>query len=136
MIGIDTNVLVRFLTRDDPAQSMEAEKIMKKHCSCGNPGWIGVIVLCELVWVLQRGYHYKKKEICAVLGQLLRTAELEIEEKDSVRSALEVFELQSADFSDCLIIQRNRRAGVTHTYTFDKNASKVTGFKLIRVLEK
>lgn len=131
MIGIDTNVLVRFLTEDDPVQSPAAERFLMEQCSAANPGWIGVIVLCEIVWVLQRGYGYSRNDIAAVLAQILRTAELEIEDKECARRALKSFRNGSADYSDNLIAQRNGKAGAIETYTFDRNAAKLDGFNLL-----
>jgi predicted nucleic-acid-binding protein len=130
--GIDTNVLVRFLTGDDPKQSQAAERLLKRKCSPAKPGWIGLIVLCELVWVLQRGYGYRREEISAVVSQLLATAELEIEDSDAVREALALYETGKADFSDGLLALCNARAGAEITYTFDRKAGRLPGFELVK----
>ncbi len=132
MIGIDTNILVRYLTGDDPKQSPAAEKFLKKHCTAEDQGWIGVIVLCELVWVLARGYKYTRDEIATVIAQLLETTEFELEDTGCVRRALRVYEEQGGDFSDALIAARNTAAGAEHTYTFDQRASKLQGFKRLK----
>jgi len=131
MIGINTNVLVRYLTGDDPRQSSAADKFLQKACSAKTPGWIGVIVICELVWVLQRGYGYPRGQIAEVIAQLLRTAEFEVEDKECVRAALKDYLSGNADIADGLIARRNSKAGAVDTYTFDKRAAKLPGFKLL-----
>ena len=130
--GIDTNVLVRFLTGDDPRQSRAAERLLKRECSPAEPGWIGLIVLCEAVWVLQRGYRYRREELAAVVSQLLATAELEVEDPDAVREALALYQDGKADFSDGLLAARNARAGAKVTYTFDRKAASLPGFELVK----
>jgi len=129
MTGIDTNILVRFLTGDDPKQSPAAERFLKKNCTAEDQGWIGVIVLCELVWVLARGYKYTREEIATVLAQLLKTAEFELEDNGCVRRALRICQEQGGDFADLLIAERNAVVGAEVTYTFDQVAAKLPGFK-------
>jgi predicted nucleic-acid-binding protein len=131
--GIDTNVLVRFLTGDDPKQSRAAERLLRRSCTPAEPGWIGLIVLCEVVWVLQRGYGYRRQEIAAVVSQLLATAELELEDADAVRRALALYKDGKADFSDGLLAVRNAGAGARITYTFDRKAASLPGFELVKV---
>jgi len=130
MIAIDTNVLVRFLTQDDANQFLQAKRLFKHHCTPQSPGWISVIVICELVWVLQRTYRYSRENIAIVLNQLLRTAELEIEDSDLAKQALERFASGKYDFADALIGLRNERAGASPTYTFDRTASTLPEFRL------
>lgn len=128
MLGIDTNVLVRFLTKDDAVQSKQAENFLRHHCSATTPGWISVIVLCELVWVLSRGYGHDKAQISSVIEHLLRTPFLALEDEGLVRNALKSWQGSKLDFSDSLIAERNRHAGCTTTYTFDTKASAADGF--------
>jgi predicted nucleic acid-binding protein len=80
MIGLDTNVLVRYLVQDDPGQSRKATQVIAKQCTRDDPGFINRIVLCELVWVLESAYGYSKDTIVAVLEKLLRTSQLKIED--------------------------------------------------------
>ena len=79
MIGLDTNVLVRHLVQDDPAQSHAATQVITKRCTRDEPGFINRIVLCELVWVLESAYGYSKDTIVVVLDKILRTSQLKIE---------------------------------------------------------
>lgn len=130
MIGIDTNVLVRFLTGDDPAQALRAKAVMER-CTPQEPGWISVIVLCEIVWVLLRGYRYSREQVAGVVARLLRTAEFEIEDSDLARQALERFTKEGFDFADALIGLRNERSGAPQTYTFDQAAAGMPQFRLV-----
>lgn len=131
MIGIDTNVLVRYVTHDDEAQWQKASKYLQAHCSAHCPGWICGIVLCETVWVLSSGYGYEKSQICALLDRILYISELKVENRDCVKEALESYQTGQADFSDYLISAINKMNGCKTTVTFDKKAGKHSGFKLL-----
>jgi predicted nucleic-acid-binding protein len=132
MIGIDTNVLVRYITADEPKQFNLARNLLEKQCSKENPGVVNLIVLCELVWVLRGAYKTDKRTLVAVLRKILGTAELSVETPDMAWAALDDFEKGNADFSDYLIAHKNKELGCTHTVTFDKKAGKHT---LIKTLE-
>lgn len=127
MIGLDTNVLVRYLLRDDPVQAARAERELERN----ERFLIDSIVLCELVWVLETGYGSSRTEIAAALERILGTAQFEIESKDLALAALDDFRRSAADFSDCLIGRRNRAAGVPETVTFDRNLKGLEGFRLL-----
>ena len=120
MIGIDTNVLVRYLVQDDLVQSEKSTNLIERQCSLSSPGRIATIVLCELVWVLIGAYKYDKKLVVKVLEQLIVTAEFSIESERIVGKAINDYKAGNADFSDYLIINNNQQAGCTKTYTFDK----------------
>lgn len=132
MLGIDTNVLVRYLTQDDVAQSRKASAIIENECTKENPGFINNIVLCELVWVLSRAYDYKKKDICFVLKSLFTCSEIMLENSDVAWSAYHDFENGNADFADCLISHINKINGADSTVSFDKNCSKLPYFRVIK----
>jgi predicted nucleic-acid-binding protein len=89
------------------------------------------IVLCELVWVLETGYGFSRREIAATLEKVLATAQFEIESKDLAVAALDDFRRSAADFSDCLLGRRNRAAGATETVTFDRGLGRLVGFRLL-----
>jgi predicted nucleic-acid-binding protein len=89
------------------------------------------IVLCELVWVLETGYGFSRREIAATLEKVLATAQFEIESKDLAVAALDDFRRSAADFSDCLLGRRNRAAGATETVTFDHGLGRLDGFRLL-----
>ncbi len=131
MIGLDTNVLVRYLTHDDPTQTAAAMRVMNS-LSSDSPGFLSLIVVAELVWVLAISYRFRKKEIEQVLETLLRSKELLIEQAEIVAQALRVFSVGSADFVDCLIERCAHAAECQHTVTFDQKAATITGMRLLR----
>ena len=108
MIGLDTNVLVRYLVEDDSEQAAKAAKLIEKRCTEDDPGFVNRIVLCELVWVLESAYGYARATIAATIEGLLRTAELEIDAVEVAWSALTAYRTGGADFSDALV-HRHRR---------------------------
>lgn len=132
MIGLDTNVIVRYLVQDDPAQSKVATRIFEDRLTSENHGFISCVTLCEVVWVLKRGYKVGRREIASILKGLLDAEELEIESRDIVWRALADFESGKADFSDYLIGQRALSVGATTTFTFDETAAKSPLFSLAR----
>ena len=124
MIGLDTNVLVRYIVQDDPGQADAAARLIEGRCTARSPGYVSVPVLVELVWVLAGAYRYERGVVAAVIRQLLRTIELLVEDRDAAWSALREFEAGAADFADCLIAHRNRARGCTQTFTFDRAAAR------------
>jgi predicted nucleic-acid-binding protein len=131
MTGLDTNILVRYLTEDDPAQTIAAGQVMDSF-SPDSPGFVSLIVLAELVWVLESFYHFTKKEIEHVLETLLRSEELILERADIVSQALRIFRVNRADFADCLIERCGHAADCERTVTFDQKAAAGTGMRLLR----
>ena len=123
MIGLDTNVLVRYLTQDDPEQASRAERIIE-GCSKEEPGHIALIILCELVWVLRGAYNYEKRLLIRVLEQILSTRELQVEAEHIARAALAAYSKGTADFADYVIVSSNRIAGCEKTYSFDKKLAQ------------
>lgn len=131
MSAVDTNVLVRYYVRDHEEQYGKAVSLFQK-ASIQNPVFINHIVLSEWVWVLSRNYNIKKERIIEELDILLDSKEIEIEEKEIVRAAIEEFKNSEADFSDCLISSKNEAVSQNPTCTFDKKASKLKGMKLLK----
>lgn len=129
MIGLDTNIVVRYLTHDEPAQTAAAVRVMDS-LSADAPGFLSLIVIVELVWVLEVSYRFKKNEIEQVLETLLRSKELVIERAEVVFQALRKFSASRADFADCLIERCGHAAECQHTVTFDRNAASASGMKL------
>lgn len=124
MIGFDTNVLVRYIVQDDPVQADAATRLIESRCTAQTPGYVSVLVLMELVWVLTTAYRYKKSTVAAVIAQILRTAEFTVEDRDTVWAALRTIEARTAEFADCLIASRNHARGCAETYTFDRRAAR------------
>jgi predicted nucleic-acid-binding protein len=129
MIGIDTNVMVRYIVRDDLRQTIVATKYLEKHVSQNNPGFISQIVLCEIVWVLKKAYGCEKKVILQVIEQILNTKEFTIEHADSARQAFADYKKGDADFSDYWIGSANRFHGCDYTVTFDRRALSHPAFR-------
>ncbi len=128
VIGIDTNILVRIITRDDEKQSQIALDYLSNNST---PFVINHIVICELVWVLESAYKYDKKQIIKALECILKVKQFLILEKNSVRSALKLYAETSIDFSDALIGYVNKEEGCEFTITFDKGTSKTSIYKLL-----
>ncbi len=130
MTGLDTNILVRYLTEDDPVQTIAAGRVIDSF-SRDSPGFISLIVLAELVWVLESFYRFTKNEIERVLETLLRSDELVVERAEIVSQALRMFRIGRADFADCLIERCGHAADCKHTVTFDQKAAAGTGMQLL-----
>jgi len=131
VVGIDTNVLVRYLAQDDPKQSAVATRFIEGSLSADNPGFVSTITLCEIAWVLADSYRADRKRIRAAVEGLLATKQLVIEHAELVWKALRAWEGVSADFSDALIGQLALAHGADKTVTFDRTAGKLPGFELL-----
>lgn len=132
MIGLDTNVLVRYLVKDDPTQSKIATSFIKDKCTIDSPCFIGQIVLCELVWVLESNYDQNREEISVILEKILSIGELEVLKSEVAWRALNDYKVSNTDFSDHLLARKNESVGCKTTVTFDKKASKQPAFKLLK----
>lgn len=132
MIGIDTNVIVRYVVQDDPVQSNLAADLIEESCSARDPGYIPQIVLCELAWVLRGAYGYSRKQVGDVLRQLMVTESFEIEDHSLAWDALGAYFDGKADYADCLLCGRNRQRGCLTTFTLDQKASVLEGFSLLQ----
>ena len=128
MLGIDTNVLVRYLTRDDQPQYEKARRMIDREVAKGEPVLVSLLVLLETEWVLRSRYEMAKADIVTALSALLDTADLTFEDEPSVETAVYSWKDSAADFADCLIEARNRRLGCRATATFDVRALKLAGF--------
>ncbi len=131
MIGLDTNVLVRYIVQDEPRQAAAAVRLIEGGCTAQSPGYVSVLVLVELAWVLTTAYRHGRVLVAAVVRQILRTAELTVEDRDIVLAALREFESGGADFADYLIAHRNHTRGCPSTYTFDRRAARGRHFALV-----
>lgn len=128
MLGVDTNVLVRFLTRDDQPQYEKARRLIDREVAKGEPVLVSLLVLLETEWVLRSRYAMAKAEIIAAFSALLETADLAFEDEPSIETAVYSWKESAAEFADCLIESRNRRLGCRATATFDGKALKHAGF--------
>ena len=128
MLGIDTNVLVRFLVRDDAQQFEIVHKIIEREVLASRRVFVSQLVLQEMEWVLRSRYGFSKPQIQGVVSGLLASMDFELEDEAAVEQAIFVWKDHSAGFSDCLIGARNRRMGCTTTATFDVKASRLPWF--------
>ncbi|MBK7250021.1 MAG: type II toxin-antitoxin system VapC family toxin [Gammaproteobacteria bacterium] len=128
MLGLDTNVLVRYLVRDDPLQFERARRLIKRKSARGEPVLVSLLVLLETEWVLRSRYELSKAEILSALSALLDAVDLAFEDETSIERALYSWRHSAADFADCLVEARNGRLGCEATATFDSKALKLTGF--------
>ena len=119
MIGLDTNILVRYLTQDDPEQSKKAIKEIEEGLTQDQIFFIADIVLCELAWVLETAYRYKRLQIAQVLDKILRTKQFEFQNKDLLWQSLDDYQSKKGDFTDHLIGRAGHKAGCRETLTFD-----------------
>lgn len=128
MLGLDTNVLVRFLVRDDEAQFEKARKLIKREVAAGQRVFVSQLVLLETEWVLRSRYDLPKNSIIETLSGLLDAADVQFEDEPAIEEALFIWKDTTADFADCLIGTRNRRLGCRATASFDAKAAKLPGF--------
>jgi predicted nucleic-acid-binding protein len=128
MLGIDTNVLVRFLVRDDEAQFEKARKLIKREVAAGRRVFVNQLVLMETEWVLRSRYDVPKNQIIAAISGLLDASDAQFEDEPAIEEALFIWKDSTADFADCLIGAKNRRLGYRATASFDAKASKLPGF--------
>ncbi len=130
MTGLDTNILVRYLTQDDEVQSSIASQIIEHQLSATNPGFVSMVAMVELVWVLDRVYELTSQEIAAAIERMLQVEVLVIENEQEVFAAMISLKRGLGSFADTLIAELGTRAGCVHTLTFDNKASRLTGFRL------
>ena len=131
MIGLDTNVLIRYLTQDDPVQSAKAVEILERRLTLKHPGYVSIVAMVETVWVLDRAYGLTRPEIAATIERLLQVEVLAVESEQQVFSAMIAFKRGLGSFSDALIAELGARAGCSRTFTFDRKAARIAGFELV-----
>lgn len=131
MLGIDTNVLVRFLVRDDEAQFEKANRLIKREVSAKEDVFVSLIVLLETEWVLRSRYSLQKADIIQAFSSLMDATEIRLEDEAAVEETLFIWKDSAADFADCLIGSHNRRAGCRATATFDTKAVKLSSFVVL-----
>lgn len=131
MTGLDTNILVRYVAQDDPRQSAAATRLMEKTLSVEEPGFVSLVTMCEVAWVLAECYAADRSRIRAVLQGLLETRQIVVESAELAWRALRAWEGSAADFSDALIGEVALAAGAKKVLTFDKAAAKLPSFALL-----
>ena len=130
MIGLDTNVLVRYIMQDDARQSALAVRLVES-LSAESPGFVPLVSVVELAWVLSAAYALDRAQLVEAFEALLRTKEIVVDRAETVWKALRVFKTANADFADCLIERTASAAGCERTMTFDRGAAKGCGMTLV-----
>jgi predicted nucleic-acid-binding protein len=128
MIGLDTNILVRYLTQDDPIQSRKATEIVERQLTEENPGYVSVVAMVETVWVLERAYDLGHAEIAACVERILQVGVFVVESEQEVFASMSALKEGRGSFADVLILALGHTAGCTHTLTFDRKALRLPGY--------
>ncbi len=131
MIGLDTNVLVRYLAQDEPAQAAKAAEILERRLSVGNPGYVCLVTMVETIWVLERAYRAKRVQLAAVIESLLQSEVLVVQNEQAVFTAMIALKDGIGSFADALIAALATEAGCAVTLTFDRDAARLAGFECL-----
>lgn len=131
MIGLDTNILVRFITQDDPVQAARATALIEWELTADTPGFVNLVTLAEVAWVLRNAYGYSREDVVDEFERLLRIEQLVVASRADVLVALTLAEDGLGDFADALIGQLNVAAGCVRTVTFDRRARRLPGFEML-----
>lgn len=131
MIGLDTNVIIRYLTQDDATQSPKATEIIQHRLSTEKPGFVSVVAMVETAWVLDSVYGLKDQEIAATIERMLQIDVLLIEHEHEVFKAMVALKEGRGSFADALIAAVGDQAGCDYTLTFDQKALRLLGFKTL-----
>jgi predicted nucleic-acid-binding protein len=131
MIGLDSNVIIRYVTQDDPVQSAAATQVFESFTP-EMPGFVPVVVLIETVWVLRSFYNASREQIKRIIEDLLRSRGVVVERSDLIWTALGAYSRGNADFGDYLIERSAHSAGCEYTLTFDRDAANSAGMKLLK----
>jgi predicted nucleic-acid-binding protein len=131
MIGLDTNILVRYLTQDDPTQSRKATELLEHRLTEETPGFVSIVAMVETVWVLERAYRLPAQKIAAAVERMLQTDVLVVENEQAVFTAMIALKEEQGSFADSVIATLGLRAGCSCTLTFDHKAARLHGFELL-----
>lgn len=130
MIGLDTNILIRYLTQDDPVESQRATQVIERRLTEKNPGFISIVAMVETVWVLDRAYDFSNHEIAAAVERMLQMNVFVVENEQEVFTAMIAVRKRQGSFADVVIGALGARAGCSRTLTFDRAAARLPGFEL------
>jgi predicted nucleic-acid-binding protein len=130
MIGLDTNILIRYFVQDDPVQSLQASEIIERRLTEENPGFISIVAMVEIVWVLDRAYRFKVREIASVIERMLQTDVLVVQNEQEVFTAMIALKEGQGSFADAVISALAIKANCSCTLTFDRKALHIPGFML------
>jgi predicted nucleic-acid-binding protein len=131
MIGLDTNVLVRYIMQDDAEQSPQATALVES-LTVEAPGFVALVSVIELGWVLTSCFGLDRTQVATALEGLIRSKEITVERAEIVWQSVRLFRDGTADLGDCLIARSAIAAGCERTMTFDRGAAKACGMTLIQ----
>ena len=131
MIGLDTNLLIRYRTKDDTSQYTRVKRLIEEAVERDERLLINCAVLCEVTWVLDTAYEYSRADIADALERILETAQFDIERAHEARQALGDFRSTKAGFADALIGRVNRALGAKQTFTFDRDLKALDTFAVL-----
>ena len=129
MIGLDTNILVRYLTQDDPVQSPKATEIIERQLTEEHPGFVSSVVMVEIVCILDRAYGLATHEIAATVERMLQTDVLVVENEQEVFTAMIALKERRGSFADAMVAALSAKAGCSCTLTFDERVLHISAFK-------
>jgi predicted nucleic-acid-binding protein len=130
MIGLDTNILVRYLAQDDPIQSAKASDLIERRLTEENPGFVSTVAMVEIAWVLDRAYGLRNDEIAAAIERTLQVDVLVVENEQEVFTAMIALKRGKGSFADAIILALGAKAGCSYTLTLDQKACRLAGFRL------
>jgi predicted nucleic-acid-binding protein len=131
VIGLDTNVLIRYLTQDDPAQSAKANQLIEKRLTHSDPGFISIVVMVEAAWVLDRAYGFSRQEIASAIERILQSDVFVVQYEQDIFTAMVLLRAGHGSFADALIGELGATAGCSHTCTFDRRTIQLPTFRLL-----
>ncbi len=131
MIGLDTNIVVRYLAQDDPVQSPKATKLIEGHLNEDEPGFISLVTIAETVWVLDRLYDLTNQKLADAVERMLQADTLVIQNEQEVFIAMIALRTGMGSFADALVGALGAWAGYASTLTFDKKAARLKDFEVI-----
>src|SRR5215472_15476174 len=134
MIGLDTNILVRYLTQDDPIQSPKANEIIERRLTEENPGFVSIVAMVEIVWVLERAFRLATQDIVKAVERVLQTDVLVVENEQEVFTAMIALKQRQGSFADAVIAALGGRIGCSYTLTLDRKAASGFRASLVRIL--
>jgi predicted nucleic-acid-binding protein len=130
MIGLDTNVLVRYITLDDPVQAARAAQIIERQLTLDKPGFVSLVTMVEVAWVLESFYEFSDEQIAAAIERMLQTPALSVQNEREVFTAMIALRNNTTSFSDALIGALGAWAGCSSTLTFDRKTARLKEFQL------
>lgn len=131
MRALDTNILARYLSQDDRVQATLATRVIESELTEAEPGFIALVTLCELTWVLESAYGRSQAQVADVLERILATRQLRVERPTVARGALDFYRSTAAGFADAVMALVGREEGCTAFVTFDKGCAKLPGARVL-----